>query len=332
MLHLDMDAFYAVGRAADPPHPARPAGAGRRARPARRGGRGQLPGPGVRSPLGDADGPGPAAVPARGGAAPAVRALPGAVRAGDGRAGRGGPGGRAGLARRGVPRAAGRWPGPPRRRSSGSAPRCGPRPRGHRPAGLGRRRLRQAARQDRLRAGQAGRAAGRRPGPSSRPCSARCRCGRCGGSARWPRPALRRARRAHHRPAGRAWTCGRSTDLLGGAVGTELHRLARGIDDRPVAPRGRGQAGQRRDHVRRRPHRDGRRARRGGPDDRGRAPAAASRSGRAARTVTVKVRSAEFTTATRSETAGHGQHRSRPSSPRWPSGWPGPRCRRAGCG
>ena len=28
------------------------------------------------------------------------------------------------------------------------------------------------------------------------------------------------------------------TDLLGTAVGSELHRLARGIDDRPVAPRG----------------------------------------------------------------------------------------------
>ena len=29
-----------------------------------------------------------------------------------------------------------------------------------------------------------------------------------------------------------------ATDLLGSAVGAELHRLARGIDDRPVAPRG----------------------------------------------------------------------------------------------
>ena len=51
------------------------------------------------------------------------------------------------------------------------------------------------------------------------------------------------------------------TDLLGGAVGTELHRLARGVDDRPVAAARGGQTGQRRDHVRHRPDRDGRRAR-----------------------------------------------------------------------
>jgi DNA polymerase-4 len=93
--------------------------------------------------------------------------------------------------------------------------------------------------------------------------------------------------------------------LLGTAIGTELHRLAHGVDDRPVAPRGAAKqvsaettfetdlttmaavheaiakitAGAHRRLV---------------------------ASGRAARTVTVKVRSAAFTTTTRSETAGAG--------------------------
>jgi DNA polymerase IV len=90
--------------------------------------------------------------------------------------------------------------------------------------------------------------------------------------------------------------------LLGGAVGTELHRLAQGIDDRPVAPRGAAKqvsaettfdvdltamsavhaaVAKLAESAHRR----------------------LVASGRAARTVTVKVRSADFTTATRSETA-----------------------------
>ncbi len=91
------------------------------------------------------------------------------------------------------------------------------------------------------------------------------------------------------------------TGLLGAAIGTELHRLARGVDDRPVAPRGAAKQVSAEttfdtdltamvevhEAVRR-------------------MTAAAHRrliaSGRAARTVTVKARSADFTTASRSET------------------------------
>ena len=163
---------------------------------------------------------------------------------------------RAGVARRGLPRAAAARRGDARPRSSGSPPRCGPTSRSVTglPASVGAG-LGQAARQDRVGAGEARRAARRRPGRRARrarPAAGPVRCGasarwrrrRCSGrvctrSASWPRLDLREAAR-----------------LLGGAVGTELHRLARGVDDRPVAPRGRGQAGERRDHVRRRPHGD----------------------------------------------------------------------------
>ena len=93
------------------------------------------------------------------------------------------------------------------------------------------------------------------------------------------------------------------TGLLGTAVGTELHRLARGIDDRPVAPRGAAKQvsaettfdadltamSEVHEAVARMTEAAHRRL---------------VASGRAARTVTVKVRSADFTTASRSETAG----------------------------
>lgn len=91
------------------------------------------------------------------------------------------------------------------------------------------------------------------------------------------------------------------TGVLGAAVGTELHKLARGIDDRPVAPRGAAKqisAETTFEH-----------------DltqmsavlaEVGRMTAAAHRrlllDGRAARTVTVKARNADFETHTRSET------------------------------
>jgi len=90
--------------------------------------------------------------------------------------------------------------------------------------------------------------------------------------------------------------------LLGGAVGTELHRLAQGIDDRPVAPRGAAKQVSAEttfdvDLT----------AMSAVHDAVARLAESAHRrllaSGRAARTVTVKVRSADFTTATRSETA-----------------------------
>ncbi len=90
--------------------------------------------------------------------------------------------------------------------------------------------------------------------------------------------------------------------LLGGTVGTELHRLAQGIDDRPVAPRGAAKQVSAEttfdvDLT----------AMSAVHDAVARLAESAHRrllaSGRAARTVTVKVRSADFTTATRSETA-----------------------------
>jgi DNA polymerase IV len=90
--------------------------------------------------------------------------------------------------------------------------------------------------------------------------------------------------------------------LLGGAVGTELHRLAQGVDERPVAPRAAAKQVSAEttfdvDLT----------AMSAVHDAVARLAEAAHRrlvaSGRAARTVTVKVRSADFTTATRSETA-----------------------------
>ena len=90
--------------------------------------------------------------------------------------------------------------------------------------------------------------------------------------------------------------------LLGGVVGTELHRLAQGVDDRPVAPRAAAKQVSAEttfdvDLT----------AMSAVHDAVARLAESAHRrllaDGRAARTVTVKVRSADFTTATRSETA-----------------------------
>jgi len=94
-----------------------------------------------------------------------------------------------------------------------------------------------------------------------------------------------------------------ATDLLGSAVGAELHRLARGIDDRAVAPRGAAK------QVSAETTFDADLTAMADVHDAiARITESAHRrlvgSGRAARTVTVKVRSAAFTTATRSETAG----------------------------
>ncbi len=89
--------------------------------------------------------------------------------------------------------------------------------------------------------------------------------------------------------------------LLGGTVGAELHRLAQGIDDRAVAPRGAAKQVSAEttfdvDLT----------AMSAVYEAVARLAESAHRrllgSGRAARTVTVKVRSADFTTATRSET------------------------------
>lgn len=90
--------------------------------------------------------------------------------------------------------------------------------------------------------------------------------------------------------------------LLGTAVGTALHALARGVDDRPVAARGAAKQVSAEttfdtDLT----------AISAVLDEIARITAAAHRrlvaSGRAARTVTVKVRSADFSTVSRSETA-----------------------------
>ena len=91
------------------------------------------------------------------------------------------------------------------------------------------------------------------------------------------------------------------TGLLGTAVGTELHRLARGVDDRPVAPRGAAK------QVSAETTFDADLTAMAAVQDAvARIAEAAHRrlveSDRAARTVTVKVRSADFTTTSRSET------------------------------
>jgi DNA polymerase-4 len=93
------------------------------------------------------------------------------------------------------------------------------------------------------------------------------------------------------------------TAVLGVAIGTELHRLARGVDDRPVAPRGAAK------QVSAETTFDADlTAMTAVHDAVARITESAHRrlvsSGRAARTVTVKVRSADFTTHTRSATAG----------------------------
>ncbi len=93
-----------------------------------------------------------------------------------------------------------------------------------------------------------------------------------------------------------------ATATLGVAVGTELHRLARGVDDRPVAPRGAAK------QISAETTFDADLTAMAAVHDAvARITEAAHRrlvsSGRAARTVTVKVRSSDFTTHTRSETA-----------------------------
>jgi DNA polymerase IV len=92
-----------------------------------------------------------------------------------------------------------------------------------------------------------------------------------------------------------------ATSLLGTAVGTELHRLAQGIDERPVAPRGAAK------QVSSETTFDTDLTAMSAVHEAVAALAASAHrrllaSGRAARTVTVKVRSADFSTFTRSET------------------------------
>ena len=92
--------------------------------------------------------------------------------------------------------------------------------------------------------------------------------------------------------------------VLGSAVGTELHRLARGIDDRPVAPRGAAKqvSAETTFETDLTTMTDVHAAV-------ARMAEAAHRrlvaSGRAARTVTVKARTADFATSSRSETTAY---------------------------
>jgi DNA polymerase IV len=92
------------------------------------------------------------------------------------------------------------------------------------------------------------------------------------------------------------------TGVLGGAVGAELHRLANGVDERPVAPRGAAK------QVSAETTFDADLTAMAAVHEAverltGSAHRRLLASGRAARTVSVKVRSADFTTHTRAETA-----------------------------
>ncbi len=95
------------------------------------------------------------------------------------------------------------------------------------------------------------------------------------------------------------------TGLLGAAMGTELHQLARGVDERPVAPRGAAKQISAETtfdtDLTAMADVDGAVARMAGAAHR-----RLLADGRAARTVSVKVRSADFTTVSRSETASDG--------------------------
>ena len=140
-----------VRRAADPAHPARTAGAGRRAGRPRRGRRRQLRGPCVRCPIGDADASGPPAGRRDGGGAAAARrglrrGQPPRVRDRPHRGAR--P--RTAVVRRGLRRTcrARRRVGRRRRGLLPGATGQGPRRDGARR--LRRRRIGQAGRQDRL--------------------------------------------------------------------------------------------------------------------------------------------------------------------------------------
>ena len=172
--------------------------------------------------------------------------------------------------------------------------------RAHRAARVGRRRVGQAARQDRVGAGEARRAAGGRARPRSATVLAPLPVRALWGVGPVAEAALRRM---GVQTIGElaATDLRELTGLLGAAVGTELHRLARGVDDRPVAPRGAAK------QVSAETTFDADLTAMAAVQDAvARIAEAAHRrlvaSGRAARTVTVKVRSADFTTTSRSET------------------------------
>ena len=160
-------------------------------------------------------------------------------------------------------------------------------------------RVGQADRQDRLGAGQARRDPGRPPRRGG-PLSRRCRCASCGGSGRSPR---RSCTGWASTPSARlaALTGAEAPTSSARTIGPALHRLAQGIDDRPVAERaGAKQISAESTFAE-------------GPDDtrsvaRGTEPSASmptdgcERDGRGARTVTVKLKKSDMSTLTRSAT------------------------------
>ena len=120
-----------------------------------------------------------------------------------------------------------------------------PGPRRDRPGRLGRRRLGQADRQDRLRAW---------PNPTASAWSARDEervlldglpVRRLWGIGPVAEEKLHRLGIETIGPLA-ALTDAEAANILGATIGPALHRLARGIDDRPVAETRRGQADQRR--------------------------------------------------------------------------------------
>ena len=133
-------------------------------------------------------------------------------------------------------------------------------------------------------------------------------CTRCRSSALWgvgerAAETLRRLGLTHGRRPGRTRRSACCARALGEAAAAHLHELAWGRDPRRVDPRAGGEVDRRRDHLRRRraPIREViRRALLALADKVGRAAARApARSGR---TVSIKVRLADFRTVSRSRT------------------------------
>ena len=225
-----------VRRAADPPHPSRTAGPGRRARRPRCRRRRQLRGPRVRRPLGDAHASGPPAGRRRRGGAAAARC----------RLRRGQPPGprhraqlgaraRAALVRRGVRRTRRTRRCHSRRRRAVLPAPCGPR---------------SATRRDwshpsaPARASRSPRSPPAWPSPTAsgvvRRDEERALLDGAAGAAAVGHRTGRRgetapARHRNHRPARGARPTPKPPTSWAATVGPALHRLARGIDDRPVA-------------------------------------------------------------------------------------------------